>query len=370
MSIWQDIRKDFPITQKYTYLDHAAGGPIPAPVLEKITRFQKENAEGADFYWLDWMRQRDEARQTVADFIGAEPEEIAFVSSTSHAMNLIAELLSSEGKVLLNELEFPSSTVPWLWRNAPTVFQPGDNFQVKPEVLRGFLTPEIKTIVTSFVQYATGYRQDVEGIGKMKGERYLAVNATQGCGVFPIDVKKWNADFICTNSYKWMMAGYGGGMLYIRKPLLEKLRPQGAGWRSMVGCDLMQNKNLEMKKAGERYEWGCPSFAAIFGFAASAKYLSDLGLKEIQGRVTQLTDYAIGRLQSQKRRILSPLEPSARSGIVVFEADQPVKRWKDFLDKKIFVTPRGGGIRIAPHFYNTEEDIDRFMRVLAEQDAW
>lgn len=209
MTIWQELRKDFPITQKYIYLDHAAGGPIPRPVLEAIQQFQKENAEGADFHWLDWMKRRDEARQTVADFIGASPEEIAFSSSTSHGMNLVAELLAGEGKVALNESEFPSSTVPWLWRNAKVAqwselgdSDPGD----------------ARTIVTSFVQYATGQRQDVSAIGQTKGDRFLVVNATQGFGVLPIDVRKWNADFVCTNSYKWMMAGYGGGILYIRKP--------------------------------------------------------------------------------------------------------------------------------------------------------
>ncbi len=366
MNFWQEIRKDFPITQKSVYLDHAAGGPIPRPVLEAIQQFQKENAEGADFFWLDWMRRRDEARQTVADFIGAEPEEIAFTSSASHGMNLVAELLVEEGQVLLNESEFPSSTVPWLWRGAKTIFQPVEDLKIKPETLQRLLTPEIKTIVTSFVQYGTGYRQNMDAIGKMKGNRYLAVNATQGFGVIPIDVKSWNADFVCTNSYKWMMAGYGGGILYIRKPFLEKLRPQGAGWRSMVGCDLMQNKNLEMKNAGERYEWGCPSFAAMFGFAAAAKYLAEIGVDKIEKRVLALTDYLIARLREKEIRVLSSLESSERSGIVVFEAAQPVKLWKALLEKKIYVSPRGGGIRVAPHFYNTEGEIDILIRALFE----
>lgn len=356
MTIWKEIRKDFPITQKCIYLDHAAGGPIPRPVLEEIQRFQKENAEGADFHWLDWMARRDEARKTVADFIGAEPEEIAFTSSTSHGMNLVAELLAGEGKVLINESEFPSSTVPWLWRNAEVAWETESITDIPGNV---------KAIVTSFVQYATGYRQDIEKVGKSKGSRFLVVNATQGFGVLPINVKKWNADFICTNSYKWMMAGYGGGILYIRKPLLEKFRPQGAGWRSMVGCDLMQNKNLEMKNAGERYEWGCPNFSAMFGFAAAIRYFSQIGTDAIQNRVMQLTGFLIQGLKQRGFQILSPLEPELRSGIVVFQVDQPVKIWKRLLDEKIYVSPRGGGIRVAPHFYNTEEEIEAFLQKIA-----
>jgi len=364
MSLWKDIRKDFSITRESVYLDHAAGGPIPRPVLEAIQQFQKENAEGADFFWLDWMRRRDEARQTAADFIGAEPEEIAFTSSTSHGMNLVAELVAQEGQVLLNESEFPSSTVPWLWRKAQTVFQPTEESRVSFETLRRSLTPEIKTIVTSFVQYGTGQRQDIGAIGRIKGDRYFAVNATQGFGVIPIDVKKWNADFVCTNSYKWMMAGYGGGILYIRKPLLDLFPPQGAGWRSMVGCDLMRNKNLEMKKTGERYEWGCPNFSAMFGFAAAARYFSQIGMNQIEKRVLSLTDYLIARLHDKKIQVLSSLDPTERSGIVVFEKKDPVKVWQRLLAKKIYVSPRGGGLRVAPHFYNTEEEIDNLISAL------
>ncbi len=355
MTIWQEIRKDFPITQKYIYLDHAAGGPIPRPIYDAIQQFQKENAEGADFHWLEWMKRRDEARQSVADFIGAQPEEIAFTSSTSHGMNLVAELLAGEGKILLNESEFPSSTVPWLWRNA--------------NVAWGKETGDARTIVTSFVQYATGRREDIAAIGKTKGDRFLVVNATQGFGVLPVNIKKWNADFICANSYKWMMAGYGGGILYIRKPLFEKFRPAGAGWRSMVGCDLMQNKNLEMKKAGERYEWGCPNFSNMFAFAAAVRYFSEIGIEQIEKRVLELTGFLIQQLQKRKLKILSPLEDEFRSGIVVFKVDQPIKIWKRLLDQRIYVSPRGGGIRVAPHFYNTEEEIDLFLEKLTAASA-
>jgi selenocysteine lyase/cysteine desulfurase len=356
-TLWQEIRRDFPITQHSIYLDHAAGGPIPAPVLGVIQRFQKENAEGADFYWLDWMKQRDQARQTVADFIHADPEEIAFVTSTSHGMNLAAEILAPQGKVLLNESEFPSSTVPWIWRKAAVDWS-GNYLHLG----------DAKTLVTSFVQYATGEKQDIAAIGKIKADRFLVVNATQGFGVLPIHARDWNADFICTNSYKWMMAGYGGGILYIRKALLEKFPPRGAGWRSMVGCDLMQNKNLEMKKAGERYEWGCPNFASMFGFAAALKYFSQIGMDKIEKRILRLTDYLIARLQQEGRALFSPLQFEKRSGIVVFGVSQPVRIWKILLEKKIYVSPRGGGLRVAPHFYNTEEEIDRFLDALAEAE--
>lgn len=355
MTIWQKIRSDFLITKTCTYLDHAAGGPIPRPVLKTIQQFQKENAEGADFHWLKWMKQRDEARAILAKFIGAEPEETAFITSTSHGMNLIAEVLADQGKVTLGEEEFPSSTVPWLWRHSKVDW-------VKDLSAAPF--GKTKIWVTSHVQYGTGRRQNIEMLGKKKQNRYLIVNATQSCGVLPIDVKKWNADFMCTNSYKWMMAGYGSGILYVRKPLLEKFRPHGAGWRSMVGCDLMQNKNLNMKKAAERYEWGCPNFAGMFGLAAAAHYFSQIGIEKIETRVLELTNYLIKLLQKHRFEILSPLGPGLRSGIVVFKIQDPIKVWKKLLADKIYVSPRGGGIRVAPHFYNNEQELETLIKNL------
>ena len=304
MANWQEIRRDFSITQHSTYLDHAAGGPIPRPVFEVIQQFQRENADGADFHWLKWMKQRDEAREITARFIGAEPEEVAFISSASHGMNLAAELLADQGKVLINESEFPSSAVPWLWRKAKVEWSQAP---LDLKFSKSF-PKEIKTIVTSYVHYASGRRQDIELLGKNKGKRFLVVNATQGLGALQVNARKWNADMICSNSYKWMMAGYGGGIFYIRKPLLEKFRPSGAGWRSMTDSDLMRNKNIKMKNHAERYEWGCANFSAMFAFAAAARYFSQIGISAVEKRVLDLADFLIQELIKRKFKILSPVE--------------------------------------------------------------
>jgi cysteine desulfurase/selenocysteine lyase len=363
-SFWQKIRKDFPITGKGVYLDHAAGGPIPLPVLSKIQAHQRENAMESDFAWMKWVKQREAARRTVAKFINADPEEVTFVSSTSQAMNYIAEMIASEGPVLSNTQEFPSSTLPWLWRRAQMVWQKPRSGKIDLVTMKTLLSPGIKTIVTSFVQYASGYRQDLEALGRLKGKRYLTVNATQGFGALPIDVKKWNADFLCTNSYKWLMAGYGGGVFYIKKELLAKLRPGTVGWRSMRVPELMDNQKMDLNPDAMRYELGCPPFPAIFAVAAACEYQMKIGLEKIEKRILELTDFAIEKLQQKGLEILSPLERQHRSGIVVFKVKDPAASWKKLLAKKIYVSPRGGGLRLAPHFYNSFEEIEKLVKAL------
>ncbi len=361
-SFWHKLRSDFPVTKNCIYLDHAAGGPVPRPVQERVARYYREHSEHADFAWPGWMKQKEEAREKVAKFIHAEPSEIAFVQNTSHAMNLIAELLAGEGEVLTNSSEFPSSTLPWLWRKANIAWQETENFSVPLEGLKRLLKPPVKTILTSFVQYSSGFRQDLEAIGKIKKGRYFVVNATQGFGALPVDVKRWNADFLCTNSYKWLLAGYGGGVLYIHKKWLSKFKPSSVGWRSMREPEAMNNRLLDPKPEAARSELGSPAFPVIFAMGAAVEYLSGIGMERIEKRILELTDFLIEGLVQKGFEVISPREPGRRSGIVVFKTKDPQKVWRKLLAKKIYVSPRGVGIRVAPHFYNSFEEIEVLLK--------
>ncbi|MDP3921665.1 MAG: aminotransferase class V-fold PLP-dependent enzyme [Candidatus Omnitrophota bacterium] len=363
-SLWIQLRRDFANVGRSVYLDHAAGGPVPRPVLAELERYQRELAREADFAWPRWIRRREEVRRDVARFIGASPEEVTFTHSTSEGMNYIAELLVNQGRVLTNADEFPSSTLPWIWRKAKMTYQKSEDNVISLRKLSSLIAPSTKTIVSSFVQYATGFRQDMVKLGKVKRGRFLVVNATQGCGAFPINVKKWNADFLCTNSYKWMLAGYGGGILYIRKKWLARFRPSFISWRSMKEPDRMDNRRIDMLKTAARYEWGCPSFASIFAVGAAVRYFSSIGIEKIEKRILALTDFAIEELERSSFEVTSPRAPEHRSGIVVFKVKEAGRLFKRLLGDKIYVSPRGEGMRIAPHFYNTFEEIEILIKSL------
>lgn len=362
--LWRELRKDFPITKTCTYLDHASAGPIPLPVAEKIQQYYHEHVYEADRGWPIWMQRREEVREKVAKFIGATPEEIAFTSGTSHSMALVAEMLAGEGAVLTNTSEFPASTIPWLWRKAKMIWQEPEHYEIKLSTLEKLLDPSVKTIVSSFVQYATGFRQDLKALGKIKGDRYLVVNATQGFGVLPVSVRESSANFLCANAHKWLMSSYGFGILYINRKALERFRPEAAGWRSMNAPDRMDNRALDMKPRASRHELGCPTFSSIFAFGAAVDYLSQIGMEKIAARVLELTDFAIAGLEKKGFEVISPRERKHRSGIVVFKVKDAERVRAKLYAEKIYVSARGEGIRIAPHFYNTEEEIERFLQKL------
>jgi len=356
-SFWEKIRRtDFPIAKKFAYLDHASGGPIPAPVHRKILEYYQEHLRAGDLAWGKWIRRREEVRAKVAKFIGASAEEVTFIPSTSQGMNYVAEILANQGTVLTNESEFPSSTLPWIWRKAKIVYQKAEAMDRPPS--------SVKTIVTSFVQYATGFRQDLAAIGRAKKNRYLVVNATQGFGAFPIDVKKSRIDFLCSNSYKWLMAGYGGGIFYMNKKWLARFRPASVGWRSMCEPERMDNQRTHLKSGASRYEMGCPPFPAIFAVGAAVDYLTLIGIERIAKRILELTDFVIEGLEKRGFEVVSTKDRKHRSGIVVFKVKDAAKIQRRLLKKKIYVSPRGAGLRVSPHFYNTFEDLEKLLKAL------
>lgn len=372
---WADIRKDFPITKRFTYLDHASASPLPLPVYRETRRYYDELTGFADFSWNRWIARREQVRRQVADFIHASPEEIAFTSSTSHGMSLVAELISQEGSVLTNTLEFPATTVPWIHRKAKMKFVKPENGIVDytphlsgspPQVGEGRVRG-IKTILTSYVQFQNGFRQDLNQLGHIKGNRYLVVNATQGFGYLPIDVRKSKIDFLVTNSYKWLMAGYGGGILYLNRKWIRRFKPKSAGWRSVLHPEMFDNQSASLKPDASRYEYGCPPFPHIFAIGAALSYFEKIGSEAIYRRILSLNAFAVQELKKMGLKILSPQEPEQRSGISVFYVKNAQKVTNHLLSRRIYVSPRGGGIRIAPHFYNNERDILVLIKVLKEE---
>ncbi|MBI4971849.1 MAG: aminotransferase class V-fold PLP-dependent enzyme [Candidatus Omnitrophica bacterium] len=367
MPNWDSIRKiDFPITQKFTYLDHAAGGVVSRPAFQAANEFWKQALREGDFRWIEWLERKEVARRQIAAFINAEPEEIAFVPNTSEGMNLIAELFDSKAEVIASDMEFPASTIPFLYRKFPVRFLKARGNKTLPEDFRKALRPKTKIIISSYVQYASGFRQNIRELSRVAKRHgaVLVVNASQALGAFPIDVKALGIDCLAANSYKWMLAGYGGGIVFVRKGLLRKRKPRFAGWRSVNEPDCYDNRRIDVKSEASRYEYGGPAFPNFFALGTACDYLTSIGKEAIAKRILSLTDYLVDELRAHSIPVLSPLEPEFRSGIVIAKVQNPAETSKKLFRHKIFAIPRGEGLRIAPHFYNNESDVDRLIRFL------
>jgi selenocysteine lyase/cysteine desulfurase len=404
MPNWNKLRDDFAVTKKYVYLANAAIAPIPAPVYNKVSEFYSEVLNHGEVSWNQWVGKTEETKDLCAKFIGADTrDEVALTHSTSEGMNIVAHMLSDKGVVLSNELEFPSSNLPWLNKNVDNIkfVKARDGNKILIKDISKMIDKEgessiknsnnnndgdnnnssnnnnkrIKTIVTSHVQYSTGFRQDLEELHKLtkRNGLYFVVNSTQSLGALYFNVKDFGVDFMVSNGHKWMLSCFGIGILYIKKKYLrdpENFKPPFFSQSGQKRRESFNNNmKLDISDTAARFEIGTPHFANIIALNTAIKYISRIGINRIERRILSITDYLIDKLQNLDLEILSPIEDKKyRSGIVIFKSNKRKKSIDIVTElqkrERIIVSARGKGIRVSPHFYNNEEDIDRLVAAL------
>jgi cysteine desulfurase / selenocysteine lyase len=360
---WRALRDDFPALARHVYLNAAAASPTPRPVRAAVDTLQRQLEEDGDLHWDAWNARVEETRASVARLVNADADEIAFVPNTSAGINLIADLLETDGAVVTDTLEFPTVTLPWVHRAVPLRWvTPRADGALDPADFALARHPESATVLVSHVQFSNGCRQDLEAFGAVKGLRHLVVCGSQSAGAFPIDVRRARIDAFATAGHKWLCAGYGAGFCYIGRPLLAR-RPRAIGWLSVQEPFTFDNRRYELLPSLRRSELGCPAFAQIFALGAAADYLLGIGLERIAARVLALNRYLTDRLARIGVRVLSP-RGAYRSGETLCAFADPVHVSEYLKAKGIHVTQKPEGIRVATHFYNDEHDVDRLIDAL------
>jgi selenocysteine lyase/cysteine desulfurase len=363
MKNWQRIRTDFPITKSYTYLANAAISPIPRPVAQEISRFYKGMLNQAGSLWPDWIKEMEHARDLYARFINASSNEVGFTHSTSEGMNIIAHMLHTKGSVISNELEFPSSILPWLNTGSHIRFVKAKNGRILKQDISDVINSKTKLMVISHVQYSTGFRQDLVDLSELtkKHGLFLIVNPTQSLGALHFDVKEFNVDFMASNGHKWLLSSFGIGTIFVKREYLENVEfhPPFYSQLGQKERDVFDNNKINMSTTASRFELGSPHFSNILSLKAAIDYISKIGVGHIERRILDLTSYLIEKLDELNLDIVSPIEQEkSRSGIIVFKMQSPEEIVRKLERKRIIVSARGGGIRVSPHFYNNEQDID------------
>ena len=368
---WNAVRRLFPALKKYTFVNAAGGAPIARPVAAAGALYYKEALEHGDAYWEKWLERLEAARSGLAAFIGASPKEVGFTLNTSHGMSLVAGALKGRGTVLTMRDEFPSSTLAWLNAGFTVKYLEPQDGKYSLESIEKNLAG-VKILVTSYVQYRTGFRQDLEALGRLCRRRgvIFVVNATQALGAMPVDVKKANIDFMVFSCFKWTMAGYGAAGIYVSKKYLKSIKFPEAGWRSVAAPEKMDNRARRMKPEASAVEAGCLHFPNIFALGASLKFLSGLGVENIQRRIFELNDYLVESLGRIGAATATPLERKCRSGITIIKAKDAAACVEELGKMGIMTSARGEGIRISLHFYNNRADIDRLISGLRKLPAF
>lgn len=359
---WNKVREEFPVCKKYVYLNPAGGSPVSKSAADEGKRFYDEMLEFGDTYWEKWLERTEKVRCALANFIGADREEIGFTTNTSHGMNMVAQMLKGQGTALTMRDEFPSTTFPWLNQKTDMRFVEPTNYGYSINDIKKAITPDVKILISSYVQYRTGFRQDLEELGRFCKENNLifVVNATQALGIFPVDVKKCNIDFLVFTGLKWATAGYGIGGLYVNKKWLTPDNFPFAGWRSVETPGKMDNLAMELKNEASVIESGCPHFPNIFALGGALEMFTKIGAENVMNRVLYLNHLIEKKLRALGIEVIVQDEDKHRSGILIAKIPNPKNVVDELFKKNIIVSARGEGMRISASIFNNEADVDTF----------
>ncbi len=370
------IRNLFPVTQRYAYLNHAAVAAPPQPVVEAMTRHLSQRGLAGSEALPGWDDHLERIRQLTARFIGAHRDEIVFTGSVSHGLNIVAAGLDWQvgDNLICAETEFPANVYPWTnlrRRGVEVRFVPARDNRILVEDVAALMDSRTRLVAISYVEFGTGYRNDLHALADLCHERgaYLSVDGIQGLGALQFSAEEMPVDFLATHAAKWMLGPIGAGFLYVRRDLLPRLDPVMSGWRAVVDRDDYYRYDSPLREGGERFEPGSLNVVGLLGMEAAIELLLSVGLGEIETRILALTDHLIGGLQARGCAITSPVaRRGERSGIVCFRhsAADPAELTERLRTAGVIVSHRGDVIRVSPHFYNTETELERLVEVLPE----
>jgi selenocysteine lyase/cysteine desulfurase len=375
----EQLRAAMPVAQKWAYLDHAAMSPMPQPTADAFQKWLAEAVETGNPVWPQWVKDVEAMRTTAARMIGAHPEEIALIGNTTAGISLVAEGLDwkpGDNVVTLAD-EFPSNVYPWFnlqSRGVETRRVPTEaSGRLDIDKLAAACDDRTRVVTVSWIGFATGHRHDVKRIASVAHEKgaLLFLDAIQGLGAFPLDVNEMGIDFLAADGHKWLLGPEGAGIAYIRREQLEKLRPIGPGWHSVMPGQDYTHIELNLRPTAARYEGGSQNNAGMLALGASLELLTGLGIESIAASVLDITDRACERLCEIGATIVSDRRPDhrqgeQRSGIVSFEIPDrdPMALRRHAMRQQVVFGCRAGRLRISPHAYNNEEDLDRLVNAL------
>lgn len=366
----KEVRKLFPHIEKgITYLNHAASGPISRRVLDVMQEYFRERSEDNIDDFPGFVKIIDETKEMLAAYLNTNSRRIAFTDNTTNGLNALAQGLNwnTGDEIILNNLEFPANVYPFLnleKKGVKIVFVKSHDGMANAEDIIERITAKTRLISVSMVQFLTGYRIDLEKLGKTcnEGNIYLSVDAIQGLGALNLDVQKNQIDFISCGTQKWLLGIQGLSFIYVSEKCQQEIQPAYVGWLGVNDAWNMLDYNLSLKDSAEKFQPGTLNSAGIYTLNASLKLFREFGFKEVEERVVSNSKYLIKELNKLNiSSFLSDIDEKFLSGIISFKHLHPYSILEVLKEKNIEIAVREGLVRISPHFYNNEDDINKLI---------
>jgi len=365
-------RELFPILKNHIFFDHARVAPLPQVVRKAITDFANDACENGTANYAYWDAEIDKTRNRFARFINAEVDEVAFVKNTSEGIAIVANGLdwNPGDNVVIPDIEFPANVYPWqnLRRHGvETRFVKAVDGRVLFDDIVSKADARTRVISISSVECNSGFRTDLKRIGSFCKEQGIlfCVDAIQSLGVTPMDVKRDHIDFLSADGHKWLLSVEGLGGFFISKQVLDKVYPVTVGWNNMIDASDYMNYRFEFRPDAQRYEEGSLNTMSIHAFGAALSIFESEGIDNVQRKIFRLGDLVIENLRKRNINIISSTKPEERSGNISFIPNGDLQALSIHMQKnKVKLTARNGLMRVSPHFYNTEDEVEKFFSLL------
>lgn len=368
-ALWERYADQFPVREHLIYLNHAAVAPLCRRSAEAMKRLADDCTNFGSLHYDEWLAAYEGVRIAAAKLVNGNRSEIALVKNTSEGIATIAMGLNWRpgDRVVGFKEEFPANVYPWklLEEKGVTVtwLSVTDSLDRIDEACRG-----ARLLAISFVQFLTGYRAPVQAIGEIcrRNHCLYIVDAIQGLGAFPLDVRACGIHALAADGHKWLLGPEGCGVLYINQELLEQVKPVEFGWTNVAGYNDYGSRDMSLRPDAGRYECGTLNTIGCFGLRASLEFLLEVGVEEIAPVVQELGDRIAQGVQTKGYEVLGNRTPETGAGIVTFrkagfDEREIVRRLRA---AGVSAAPRAGWVRTSPHFYISPAEIDRMLEVL------
>lgn len=362
------LRARFPHTQHTVYLNHAATAPLSAPVVAAMDAFvQQRHGAMIDNYFA-FQPTLEATREQLGRLIGTTAERVEFAPNTSYALDVLVRGLDwREGdRVAVPACEFPANVYPFLNlrdRGVAVDFIPHHEGTVRLEDIERTLSPRTRLLSISWVQFLSGFRADLEAVGRLcrQHDVIFCVDAIQGLGALHLDVEAAGIDFLACGGHKWVMAAQGTGFLYVRKALQEQLIG-AAGWlHGPVNWDDLFEYDLSFHPTAERFRLGTLNGVGIAAMHAALSLYFEVGAEEAHRRVVRRARELAEGLRERGLQRYGTDEPSHASGIVTVHHPAAEVVHRALEERGVQIAVRNGLLRFAPTYYNSASDIQHAL---------
>ena len=369
---------EFPWTADTVYLNNASIGPIPERTRRALDEFTAKRTAPHLLPDRDLLAGLQAARETIARLLNAETSEIALATNTSHGLNLAATALPLKpgDTVLVSDREFPANVYPWLLlrrRGVEVELAPvgPEGWPDEDYLVERLVDPRVRVLAVSFVQFANGYRADLARLGAAcrANGTFFVVDGIQGVGNSVLDVRETPVDILACGGQKWLLSPWGSGFVYVRRELVPALEPEVAGWMAFEGTDdfsRLTEYNPTFRADARRFEMVTLPYQDFYGMTTSVRMLVEIGVRDIAEYTRALHEPIFQWADAHGVRIASPRDDVHRSAIVCIAPARAVEAFHAVKRARIVCALREGAIRLSAHLYNTVEEMEKVLDVLAE----